>query len=127
MTRIDLWPSDFGVPDENMPVTILRAQASLLYEKTGYKLEGSVSTQVEGEDFEHYFYIVAPALDSYHFRLFRVKHKIDPYPLWIYSDVLPKYEHEVATVDDFIKALRTIFASEKTKNLIVTLLAQTSS
>ena len=127
MTSIDLWPNDFGVPDENMPVTILRAQASLLYEKTGWKLEGRVSTQADGENFVHNFYIVAPALDDYHFSLFKVRHQIDPYPLSILSDILPKYEYDVATPDEFIGALKTIFASEKTKKLIVTLLAQTSS
>ena len=127
MTKIDLWPTEFGVTDENMPVAILKEQASLLHEKTGWSLEGKVSTHVEGKSFEHYFYIVAPALDNYHYRLFKVKHEIEPFPLWIYSEALPNPEHEAGTSDEFIQALKAIFASEKTRKLVVTLLAQIKS
>jgi len=124
MTKIDLWPNEFGVTDENAPVAILREQASLLPEKTGWKLQGKVSTRVEGKSFEHYFYIVVPALDDYHYRLFKIKHEIEPYPLWIDSEVFPQTDYEVGTADEFIRALKTIFTSEQTKKLIGTLLRQ---
>ena len=127
MVKTDLWPNEFCVTDENVPVAILREQASLLSEKTGWKLQGLVSTRVEGKNFENYFHIVAPALDDYHYRLFKVKHGIEPYPLWIDSEVFPQTDYEVSTADDFLQALKTIFSAEPTKKLIGILLKQIDS
>jgi len=127
MVKTDLWPNEFGITDENVPVAILREQASLLSEKTGWKLQGKVSTRVEGKNFENYFYIVVPALDDYHYRLFKVKHGIEPYPLWIDSEVFPQTDYEVGTADDFLRVLKTIFTAEQTKKLIGILLKQVDS
>lgn len=77
----DLWP-EIEQSREVPPVAILREQAALLGKKTNHLLEGRVGTAVTPEGrFVHSFYIVAPALDDYTYKLFEIEHGANPYPV----------------------------------------------
>ncbi|MCB0060676.1 MAG: hypothetical protein KDE19_01120 [Caldilineaceae bacterium] len=83
----DLWPNNIGENTINSPVSIMREQAQLLGQKTKNLVEAEVSIgSPTSNKFVYYFYIVAPTLHDYHFRLFTVEHDIDIYPLTIYMD-----------------------------------------
>lgn len=83
-SKVDnLWPDDIEASSKQLsPVAILKRQASLLGEQTKNLVEAEVETK--GTDFQrllqHWFYLVAPALDFYKYPLFRVEH----YPTQFY-------------------------------------------
>ena len=81
----DLWGEEIkSDPLPAAPVSILREQAALLAEKTNNDLKGEVETSASGENrFSHSFYIVAPGLDDYRYRLFYINHDVLLYPLQI--------------------------------------------
>ncbi|WP_019502750.1 hypothetical protein [Pseudanabaena sp. PCC 6802] len=128
-----LWPEeDFGVPEITPPIVILRHQAYALGQKTRNVLEGAVVQQINPSGgsayLEETFYIQAPLLGGYRYYLFHVNHKAFPiYPLNIYSDERQQKPIKVDDEEEFRGALRQIFASEKTKNVIQSLLAQSLS
>jgi hypothetical protein len=129
----DLWPEDIAVNEVLAPVTILKHQASLLGERTKNLVEGSVTQRKrqfsDDTGFTYDFYLVAPALDFYRYRLFSISHGVDFYPLSIQdSGVFDPDGREsklkVNDEDEFIHALAKIFSSEKTKGIISSLIAQ---
>ena len=83
----DLWPSTIGERVDDSPVSIMRDQAKLLGQKTHNLVEAEVGTgSPQDGNFIYHFYIVAPTVNDYHFRLFTVEHGIEMYPLTIYVD-----------------------------------------
>ena len=126
----NLWPTDLAPTVERTPLAILKEQAAQLGARTKNLLEGRVTTRVyaQGEDrlFQHTFSVVAPALDGYTYRLLEVKHGLDPYPVTV--GVSPTYvEEELASEAEFIEYLRRVFASDETRRIIGSLLAQVQS
>jgi len=83
----DLWPKDIGGTRYETPVSILQKQADLLGKKTNnlVKADTSQGTTNNGR-FIYHFYIVAPTLGNYRYRLFSIEHDVDFYPLIIYLD-----------------------------------------
>ncbi len=81
----DLWPDQLDAFNLKAPVAILREQATLLGQKTKNLVQAEVEngTNVNG-DFTYHFFIVAPTLNNYHYRLFTIEHKITLYPVQIY-------------------------------------------
>jgi len=96
-------------------------------------------------DFGYSFYIVAPALGNYRYKLFMVRHDIDLYPVNIYPDddimkevctVLPEQNvwviqgNEATLVAkseaEFIEILKLIFRSKRTASIIQALIAQST-
>jgi hypothetical protein len=135
MTATDtqsLWPDDFGTSEVMPPVAILRQQAYLLGQKTRNVLEGAVVLQTNPSGgnayLEETFYIHAPFLGGYRYHLFHVNHKAIPiYPLTIYSGEKLQEPIKVADEEEFREALRDIFASEATRKVVQSLLAQSLS
>ncbi len=135
----DLWPPSFDtVAAENTPVAILREQAMLLEQKTNGLVLAEVRTgsdynsgylAVSGEKanlpLSHSFYLIAPALENYRYRLFRVDQAIELYPLLIKDG--PIGEEEVYSEERFLEVLRKMFAAEKTQKVIQSLIAQSVS
>lgn len=145
----DLWPIEIDLKDEpQSPLAILKEQASLLGRKTGdlvgakvtsdyyepslvrsLKGFGFKSTQMvatdEGSFFVHSFNLIAPALGNYSYKLFEVIHQVTPYyPLEIhFSDLTLKAEDE----EQFIEALKKLFADEKTLKVVNSLRSQSAS
>lgn len=141
----DLWPDDIQslkYSDLRPPVAILKEQGTLLGRKTDNLVEGEV-VRVPGDflpeykyDFAYIFYLVAPALSDYRYKLLDILHSVDFYPLLIGTgdDVLGelpaemekgKYDRLVADSQDrFIEILRAIFATKKVRRVIEAIIAQ---
>jgi len=123
----NLWPEDLG-GDENFvtPTAILKAAASQLGNRTHHLVTADVSTGVRGDNLIHSFWIEVPSLD-YRYKLFELHHTVDGfYPLrtdqWIQG-----HQVEIGSEDELKEYLKQVFASERTKNLIDTLLKQVRS
>jgi len=140
----DLWPEDIRVVKEKAPVTILREQASLLGAKTKNIVTAEVKrvTVLKRPDFCFDFYIVGPALGNYRYKLFEIRHGIDLYPVtielgdpewarevarhfeaWV-KELSPGTSVQVRTEEEFVEYLRRIFESQKTRQVIRAILAQ---
>ena len=84
---INLWPDSVSKEKWASPVSLLREQARFLGERTRNLVTAEVGTaSVEDETFLYHFYIVAPTLNNYHYRLFSIEHSIEMYPLMFYMD-----------------------------------------
>ncbi|HGJ66429.1 TPA: hypothetical protein ENS27_13785 [bacterium] len=137
---IDLWPDKIAIDEKIItPVTILRQQASLLSDKTQNVLEGEVEdvkNTSEPYDFHYAFYIIAPNLNNYRYRLLDIFYNISPlYPLRveletdIYKEISPKFKSQKRTIGatsekDFLDLLKEIFNSKKVLRVISVLLSQ---
>jgi hypothetical protein len=86
LKTIDLWPDDIATKRVRAPITILREQAAVLGQKTRNLVQGDVVNNPRtstSEYFTYDFYIEAPTLDSYSYKLLSVYHHISLYPLEI--------------------------------------------
>ncbi len=120
----DLWPDDIGQTSITAPLSVLQQQANGLSDKTsGLVLAGIESTTERPSNFIHSFMLVAPKLNNYTARLFRVKHGVHFYPLEVITD-LDGPNFRAATQDDFLRALTEIFTSAPLKKMIHSLIAQ---
>jgi hypothetical protein len=122
----DLWPSEFGTIGVTPPLVTLKEQADAISSKTQGRIVGQVQTSRHSEGFAHGFFLVAPLLDNYTYRLFVVVHNLQLYPLDIQADVINRTSH-CDSPEDFLNQLREIFAAEQTKNVIKAILAQTDA
>ena len=146
----NLWPDDVvEVSGPKAPAAILREQGSLLGKKTQNLVLGRVvAEQEEGPKTGHYvrpsptrgtgaqgptpifvyaFYLVAPALDNYHYKLFTMKHGIKLYPVMVQCPNVKLRRPGARTQEEFLAILREIFASEHTRQVIESLLAQSQA
>lgn len=135
-----LWPDDLIQQDPvEMPITILKWQASLLGKRTKNIVKGSVQRDImpsySQKDFSLTFHLIGPLLEDYHYSLFVVYCGIDPYPLRILpvpgilgevSEVNEAGDIVVQDKEEFIKLLRIIFNSEKTRKVVNAIIAQSS-
>jgi len=140
---LDLWPADISHSRMRAPVTILKEQALLLDDKTKGVITASVKRLVDDDKeknitdnnlFQYEFFIIAPSLADFHYRLFTISHGIELYPIDIKFDEYSKHdfadnnneERHVNSERDFIDALRIIFTSKKTRKVIHAMLAQSA-
>ena len=123
-TTEDLWPSDIGVSGPVSPVSILRKQATLLGTKTRNLVEGKVElTQDNGKNFQYVFYLLAPALKNYRYRLFSLLYPVEFYPITINFEAKNK-SFTAKDQDDYLTKLKVVFADEKTTSVIKALISQ---
>src|SRR3954447_19237680 len=122
----DLWPDEFGSLDVTPPIVILKEQAELITKKTKGDVVGQVATGKNPSGLYHDFFLVAPFLDNYTYRLFAVVHPISLYPLEIVADVLDK-RIRCQSPEEFEKQLKEILYSPQTKKVISSILAQTTA
>jgi len=150
----NLWPDNIAVTEKKAPVTILREQASMLGEKTQNIVIGQVQelpyqeekflafllpeldiqNQESKQEFRFYygFYIVAPSIGNYRYKLFTILYKIDFYPIIIRVDDDIKNEISSGNArqisanseEEFSELLKRIFHSQKTKKIIGAILSQ---
>lgn len=122
----NLWPLDIAITEAIAPANILKEQGSLLRQRTNNLIEGKV-VLAESPDpknpFCYYFYLVAPVLGGYRYQLFSMLHDVGFYPLTVDFDGTG-YPRLVYDADEFLNVLTEIFASEKTKAIIGSLIAQ---
>ncbi len=131
-TILSLWPQDLAPTAERTPLTILKEQAAQLGVATKNLLVGQVTTQshLDGNEpyFNHWFNIVAPALDRYAYQLLTVSHRMDLYPLTInFHATKPPTLTKVTSEAEFVAYLQQVFASAETRRIIGALLAQVQS
>ncbi len=143
-TTKDLWPADIATKRVHAPLTVLREQAAFLGQKTSNLVQGNVvlNQRVSNKgSFAYDFYIEAPTLDNYSYKLFSVYYSIGMYPLEInveetilqeVSNALTIKPDEagdptifVENEEELVKALALIFKSNKTVKVIAALLSQT--
>jgi hypothetical protein len=143
----DLWPEAFLDEDHpKAPVAVLKEQASFLGEKTRNLVVAEVKPLLRREftmerlpstpdtepheEFRYAFYIVAPALQNYTYRLFTIANGIGLYPVNVYwtkadTEVEIAYNHQVADNQaEFEGILERIFNSQRTLQLIAAILTQ---
>lgn len=133
---MDLWPDEIEAIDEiKSPVTILKEQASLLGNKTKNVLKAEVRpTNRVGEEFSYRFFLVAPALQDYHYELFTIWHTITLYPVKFLVDSEIAEEFKIGkdrtlnahSEEKFIEILERILKSKKTVEVMQVLLAQST-
>ena len=153
---VDLWPEDIDYTETKAPVSILKEQASLLGNKTKNLLKaevrlcGSVRNNFldkikpvlrTEQSFCYTFYFVAPTLNNYRYRLFTILHGVQLYPLGIDIDdsdveaeILKTFEGALSPKDtviahsesEFLETLQKILNADKTKQIMKSILAQTS-
>jgi hypothetical protein len=117
----NLWPNDFGQEETLAPVAILRQQGNALGERTQNIIIGRVNTHGNAVTFLHDFILFCPPL-AYQVPILRVQHQLEFYP----ATITPDGQEPVtaADPDDFSDKLAKVFASEKVKKIIRSLLAQ---
>ena len=111
-----LWPEDIGsTPDPRSPNTILREQAAALAPLTQRKILAIVVAGSQGEWVTLDFTLVAPGLNDYHYRLFKVRHKVHPqYPAQILWDKNLRAENE----NELRQHLASIFRDRTTQRVL---------
>ncbi len=139
----NLWPSDItDLHDIETPLDILQEQAGELGQLTQNKVMGSIvmvdptriyNTGRKSADFNFEFYIEAPSLDNYSYRLFTISHLVTLYPVTIHmssslaQDIKRESSGDSVVAEDkkdFLGILKEIFAAQTTKQLIAILLKQ---
>jgi len=100
---LNLWPAEIEVAEITPPVTILHQQAEMLGQLTNNKVLGDVRVRDgEGDVFTYDFYIAAPALNNYRYKLLTISYSIDLYPVTIFDleesiyKEIPQFDNKVA-------------------------------
>lgn len=117
----DFWPDDIGQAELRTPVALLREQAAALGEKTKNVVTAEVESDNAGKFFAHKLYSVAPVL-HYRYQLLTSQHPILFYPMDVTT---PGSSWDtVKSEAEFAEWLKTVLASEGTKKVIRSLIAQ---
>jgi hypothetical protein len=123
----DLWPEDLGGGQDFVtPAAVLRGAASQLGNRTRQLVTADISTRIQHDRFVHQFWIEVPSLD-YRYSLFELSHPVNSfYPLrtdrWANGAYM-----ELESEEELKEYLKQIFASEKTRSLVATLLQQVAN
>ncbi len=120
----NLWPADFGEIVLRTPVSILREQALALGQRTSNIVVGRVfPAGAPAGRFRHAFALVCAPL-GYQATFLYVEHGIELYPVDIFVEGEEGPPIRSDTPEDFAARLKEIFAREKTKRTIASLIAQ---
>jgi len=131
----DFWPAVIKeTPGLVPPITLLKEAGTDLGDKTNHMLRGQVETNASGGDydFEHIFYIVAPALDNYRYEILRVLHGITLYPARVIRRPAPNV-FAPAVIEDapdaaqLRKLLQAAFNDPTVQKAVGALLAQSKA
>ena len=124
----DLWPDDIAeVGNLVTPLAILKEQGALLAKKTNNLLKVSVENWTDEYDHWAYgyaFFLIAPILSNYQYKLLTIRHNASLYPLVIEDCPGDIGSLEAADQDEFLEALKSIFSLAETKSVIKAILAQ---
>ena len=147
----DLWGDIPEAKDVITPLEILREQAKLLAQKTRGKLTANINrfnkslsnnetdailsamanstkpnTKLLSLDFHYSFELIAPALNNYAYSILEIAHDIELYPVFVF-DWSSKKTYQCNDAATYHHCLATILQAEKTRNVIASLLKQSSS
>jgi hypothetical protein len=93
-TKKDFWPPDIFADDVRTPSAILREQALLLGSKTRNLIMGEVQTEGGDDWFTIRFYLVAPVLDGYRYKVCVLRHDISLFPVYILQGLTERLQTE---------------------------------
>lgn len=131
----DLWPKDLSmISKSNSPSSILMEQAEILAQKTGDLVRAEVITPeipIHSGFLDYNFFIVAPRLNHYRYRLFSIWYDLNLYPVFfeldsdIDAEVRGKKRGELRakSEQEYIDLLGKILNAEKTRRIIRTLVS----
>jgi hypothetical protein len=129
-TTPNLWPVDFVTSEAEYPDAVLKQQAELFGKKTKHLVEAEVRSPDHAfflqDKIRKSLYLVAPALGGYSYRLFTIEYGIEPYPVVI-TGVGDDVARICPTKQEFLATLKDLFASQETRRIIVSLLAQSKT
>jgi len=116
-----LWPEDLVMTaDPRSPKSILEEQAAALAPLTHNKVIATVVASSQSTWVTLDFVLVAPALNNYRYKLFKVRHKLHPeYPAEIVWDANLTVKDE----DSLRERLAKIFRAETTSRVLSELMA----
>lgn len=110
------------------PIGILREQAGALTEITNGILQAVVEQHNTPPTFYLSFFIIAPALNNYRIQIVSVRHGLEIYPATIAPALMAA--HDEINCDDersFIEGLAKILSSERTRQVIRSLISQSKA
>jgi hypothetical protein len=122
----DLWGNIAVDTELKLPIAVLKAQASLLEEKTGGILKAEISTfKPTGKEAVGYsFNIIAPDLSNYVFKVMTISHPtILLYPVRV-IDQTSKSDQTCKTEEEFISNVKQILSSEVVHKAILAMITQ---
>ena len=130
-TAENLWGEIPTQSDVRAPVVILREQASKLSELTNMLLLGNVEVARQYDEIVITLSIIAPSLQTYTYEVLRVVHGALMYPVKVFdvNNVLGRNAYQGIECDneaDFKVTVTEILRSDKVRQVIASLLAQTS-
>lgn len=121
METQNLWP-DFAIDPIKSPKAILKEQAGYLMSKTNNVLSAEVETgKNKHGSILHDFFIVAPAISNYRYKVLTVMHNVLYYPVTIFWNEI---DFVVRDEDEFLRYLRHIFNDPDTIQVVSSLLSQ---
>jgi hypothetical protein len=125
----DLWGNIAVDTELKLPIAILKAQATLLEQKTSGILIAQVNPfKTTGKEAVGYgFNIVAPELSNYVFKVMTISHPtVLLYPVRV-VDQTSKADHTCKTEEEFISVVRQILSSEVVHKAILALITQSKA
>jgi hypothetical protein len=121
------WGTSFADASRSAPKSILVEQAQILGRLTGNRIVADVTQTTLSSDFAIYLALHVPAMD-YKYNLLTVTHGVEMYPLRLISHANPGGHEQVCASDgEFRVALKRTLGSEKTKQIIESLMAQAAA
>ena len=124
METQNLWP-DFPTEEIKGPKSILKEQAGYLAAKTNNVLIADVETSQFKENMIYSFYVVAPVLGNYRYKLFSIAHVASSYfPLYIDWRDDTSTERECRNKNELTAYLKHIFNDAETIKVVSSLISQ---
>jgi hypothetical protein len=124
----DLWSDDISV-DVLTPLAILRAQVQGLERRTQGVLEVQISSVPKGNDMEHWFDLVAPAL-GFRERILNATHAWDRvYPVKVEAACFAakgKLTQTALSQEEFVDLIREVLRSGEVRSSIQSLIARSN-
>ena len=128
----NFWPT-IDTKQTDTPLALMKIQGEFLEKHTSGILTYKVVKQPfkheffkSGEGIRFEFYIVAPHMDNYKFMLFSVVHDL----VFTYPTTIDYYNEEdtieVNSREEFEETLKNILSQQSTKNILESLLSQSS-
>ena len=126
----DLWGNGIATAEVVTPAAILRQQASLLGPKTKNLVEAEVKVRTDPDEngFILDFNLVVPALGGYRYRLFRLEHGPELYPVTVGEGLRPQLApiegYRLRSEKELLDYLGEVLSSKRTTELVAALRAQ---
>ncbi len=122
MTEKNLWGDLGSIKLQPTPLSILKEQAGLLDKLTGGVLLGKVAKGIGDNEFSYRLDIVVPTLGGYSKTVLELSYDINIYPVKV-VDYFNDRRFQCPDEASFKVALGEILASERTKEIIGTLIS----